>query len=135
MLHCNMDIPLSLPLGLDDLLADLQHARRCDALGRLAGLAYCDVRSWARRAGEADLVAHCSAIFTKHPHASREDFLAEVDHLIAELQQVRPRYSGSRSDHDPVCDPVGHLTHHQPDHIQQYHLQPSQNKGKQLLIR
>jgi hypothetical protein len=91
MLQCNMTASLSLQLGLDDLLADLQHARRCDELGRLALLAYCDVRCWARQAGEIDVAEHSTAIFTQHPHASKEDFLKRVDHLISELQQARPR--------------------------------------------
>ena len=99
MLRCNMTASLSLQLGLDDLLADLQHARRCNELGRLALLAYCDVRCWARQAGEIDVAEHSSAIFTEHPHATREDFLKQVDHLISELQRARPRLVESRSIH------------------------------------
>ena len=99
MLQCNMTKSLSLQLGLDDLLADLQHARRCDELGRLALLAYCDVRCWARQAGELDVAEHSMAIFTEHPHASKEDFLQRVDHLISELEQARPRLEQTRSIH------------------------------------
>jgi len=99
MLRCNMTASLSLQLGLDDLLADLQHARRCNELGRLALLAYCDVRCWARQAGEKDVADHSTAIFTEHPHASREDFLEQVDHLISELQRARPRVMDSESIH------------------------------------
>ena len=81
----------SLQLGLEDLLSELQEARSHDALGRLALLAYCDVRSWARQAGEIGVAHQSSAIFTNHPHASKEAFLEQVDNLIAELQQARPR--------------------------------------------
>ena len=81
----------SLELGLDDLLAELQNARRDDALGRLALLAYCDVRRWAREAGEMGVAHQSSAIFTNQPHANKDAFLEQVDELIAELQQVRPR--------------------------------------------
>ena len=90
---------LSRQLGLDDLLADLQHARRCDELGRLALLAYCDVRCWARQAGELDVAEHSTAIFTEHPHASKADFLERVDHLISELQQARPRITNLSAIH------------------------------------
>ena len=99
MLRRNMTASLSLQLGLDDLLADLQHARRCGELGRLALLAYCEVRCWARQAGELDVAEHSTAIFTKHPHASKADFLEQVDHLISELQQARPRLTQARSMH------------------------------------
>ena len=99
MLHCNMHTPLSLQLGLEDILADLQHARRCDELGRLALLAYCDVRCWARQAGETDVAQRSTAIFTEQPHGSKEEFLKQVDHLISDLQQIRPRLMEWQSIH------------------------------------
>lgn len=89
----------SLQLGLDDLLTELQDARRYDELGRLALLAYCDVRSWARQAGEMGVAHQSTAIFTNHPHASKEAFLEQVDDLIAELQQARPRLTQPESIH------------------------------------
>lgn len=89
----------SLQRGLDDLLAELQDARRYDELGRLALLAYCDVRSWARQAGEMGVAHQSTAIFTNHPHASKQAFLEQVDGLIAELQQVRPRLTPPESLH------------------------------------
>jgi hypothetical protein len=92
MLHCNMDAnSLQLKLGLDDLLGDLQCARRGADLGRLALLAYCEVRRWARMAGEQELAEHSAQLITHVPHASREQFLAEVDALIVELERVRSR--------------------------------------------
>lgn len=81
----------SLQLGLEDLLGNLQFARRSGDLGRLALLAYCEVRCWARMAGEQELVRHSSEIFNHAPHASREEFMAEVDELIVELEQAHFR--------------------------------------------
>lgn len=93
MLHCNMNMPLNLPLnlqlGLDDLLAELRHARRRGDLGRLALIAYCDVRRWARQAGKFDIARHSMAMFTDEPHASREAFLDKVDVLLHDLEQVQ----------------------------------------------
>lgn len=88
---CDMSAsPLHLQLGLEDLLADLRHARRRGDLGRLALLAYCEVRRWARMAGDQRLAEHSSELITHGPHASREEFLAQVDDLIGELERVRP---------------------------------------------
>lgn len=95
MLHCNMgtssasSIPLQ--LRLEDLLGDLRHARRGSDLGRLALLAYCEVRRWARLAGEQAVAEHSSDLITQSPLPSRDAFLAEVDKLIVELEQVRSR--------------------------------------------
>ena len=92
MLHCNMKTPLELQLRLDDLLAELQHARRNEELGRLALLIYCEVRCWARQTNEAALAALSGAMFTEQPHVSREVFLDQVDSLIAKLEIVSQRY-------------------------------------------
>jgi hypothetical protein len=92
MLHCNMNTSLELQLRLDDLLAELQHARRNDELGRLALLIYCEVRCWARQTNEAALAALSGAMFTEQPHVSREVFLAQVDRLIAKLETVSQKY-------------------------------------------
>jgi hypothetical protein len=93
MLRCTMNANLNLQLSLDDLLADLRHARRSGDLGRLALIAYCEVRRWAREAGEPRLAEHASGVITGSPHSSREIFLREIDDLIVELQQVRPKYA------------------------------------------
>ena len=92
MLHCNMSAPTTLQLTLDDLLADLRHARRQDDLGRLALIAYCEVRRWARQAKESSIAAHSASMITEGPHASRDAFLAQIDDLIVELEQVRSRF-------------------------------------------
>ena len=91
MLRCNMNTSLSLQLGLDDLLAEMHHARRRGDLGRLALIAYCDVRRWARQAAEFDIARRSMAMFTDEPHASREAFLDKVDTLLHDLEQLRSR--------------------------------------------
>jgi len=97
MLRCNMSTD-TLQLGLDDLLADLRHARRVGDLGRLAFIAYCEVRRWARMAGAYALAEHASEMFTSSPHASKAAFLEQIDTLIAELEQVQSQFVG-RSPH------------------------------------
>ena len=90
MLHCNMNAcSLSLQNGLEDILGDLRFARRRNDLGRLALLAYCDVRRWARQAEAKELARRSSALINNFPHASRDDFLDDVDALIAELERTR----------------------------------------------
>lgn len=92
MLQCNMTTSLSIQLGLEDLLADLHHARRHEELGRLALLSYCEVRSWARQAGESGIADHSTQIFTQDPCVSRRAFLAKVDLLITDLERLQARY-------------------------------------------
>ena len=92
MLHCNMNVSAPLQLSLDDILADLQYARRRGDLGRLALIAYCEVRRWARQAGETDVAEHAAAMVTEVPHPSREAFLEQVDQLIFELERTRIRF-------------------------------------------
>ncbi|MBL8352833.1 MAG: hypothetical protein JNL87_21260 [Burkholderiaceae bacterium] len=95
MLHCNMKIPTTPQLILDDLLADLRHARRQGDMGRLALLAYCEVRRWARQVGEFELAEHSAAMLTEQPYQNREAFLRQVDRLIDELEQAQSRLYGS----------------------------------------
>lgn len=86
------EIPASaLRSSLEDLLGDLWHARRRGDLGRLALLLYCEVRRWARQAGEQALAQQASALIVDGPSASREDYLARVDRMIAELEAVHVR--------------------------------------------
>ena len=91
------DSSASLRLGFEDLLGDLQFARRSEDLGRLALLVYCDLRHWARAAGEYDLAKHSSALISNGPHASRDDFMADVDTLIRELEQAGVRVSSPQN--------------------------------------
>ena len=93
MLRCNMNASAPpLQLGLEDLLGDLRHARKRGDLGRLALLAYCEVRRWARLAGEQDLAEHSAGLITQAPLTSRDEFLSHVDGLILELEQARARF-------------------------------------------
>lgn len=89
MLHCNMEtLSRSQRLGLDDLLGDLWHARRSSDLGRLALLSYFEVRRWARLCGQHGLARHASALVAGFPYGGRDEFLAQVDSLIAHLEQI-----------------------------------------------
>ncbi|HET9646140.1 MAG TPA: hypothetical protein VFP68_22930 [Burkholderiaceae bacterium] len=78
----------SLRFGLEDLLADLEHARRSGDLGRLALLSYCELRRWARVAARQELADHANRLFLKAPYANRESFLRAVDQLIEEAKEV-----------------------------------------------
>jgi len=94
MLRCNMSAtPLPLQLGLEDLLGDLRHARKRGDLGRLALLAYCEVRRWARLAGEQQLAERSAGLITRSPLTSRDEFLGHVDGLILDLEEARTRLS------------------------------------------
>ena len=96
MLHCNMTSCFtSLQNGLEDILGDLRFARKNADMGRLALLAYCDVRRWAREAGEMELAMHSSELINSSPYASRDEFLAAVDGIIIELAQARARFAHS----------------------------------------
>jgi hypothetical protein len=92
MLHCTMNTSTApLQISLEDLLGEMVHARRNDDMGRLALLAYCEVRRWARQAGEAGLAERSTALITRHPHGSRDQFMTQIDELIHELEQVHTR--------------------------------------------
>jgi hypothetical protein len=89
MLHCNMEPAMDSQWDLDDLLADLHHARKRGDLGRLAFVSYCDVRRWAREAGRSVLADQAARLITESPHQSRNDFLKQVDDLIKALEALR----------------------------------------------
>jgi len=96
MLHCNMEPSMmNSQWDLEDLLADLHHARKREDLGRLAFVAYCDVRRWAREAGRHMLAEQAARLITESPHRSREEFLVQIDRLIHELESLRQPASGS----------------------------------------
>jgi hypothetical protein len=107
MLRCNMKDTLTLQLGLDDLLADLRHARRTGEMGRLALIAYCEVRRWARMAGEQEVAERSSAMITVSPHASKDAFLAEIDALIRALEQLRPKFIDATPPRGVSVGPAG----------------------------
>lgn len=98
MLHCNMNTSLaSLRNGLEDILGDLRFARRSGDLGRLALLAYCEVRRWAREADVQVLARHSSALVNNFPYDSRDKFLVAMDELIDELEHVHSTIASSHS--------------------------------------
>lgn len=90
MLQRNMTTTIQ--LALDDLLADLHFARRSGDLGRLALLAYCEVRGWARMAGKTDIATKAAGMFTQEPCLSREEFLSRIDVLVATLELHQQEY-------------------------------------------
>jgi hypothetical protein len=98
MLHRNMTTSLiSLQHGLEDILGDFRFARRSGDLGRLALLTYCEVRRWAREAKAQELAERSSALMENFPYPSRHEFLAAVDALVAELEQVHCSMAASLS--------------------------------------
>ena len=92
MLQCNMNNPLDIQLALEDLLANLHFARKHDQLGRLALLAYCEVKGWARLASKPDLAEKAIRIFSESPCATKAEFLQNVDSLIATLESLEQEY-------------------------------------------
>ena len=93
MLHCNMTRAMTFQRGLQDLLAELQLARAQGNLGKLALLCYCELRRWARDAGESELAAHCTCLITGTPHATRQAFLTDIDALISELAALQSKFA------------------------------------------
>jgi hypothetical protein len=85
MLHCNMTNHFDSQLALEDLLADLHFARKSEQLGRLALLAYCEVKGWARRAGKLDAADLALRLFSENPCRSKGEFLAGINGLIETL--------------------------------------------------
>jgi hypothetical protein len=104
MLHCNMKPSTSLQLDLEDLLADLQHARRSGDLGRMALLCYCELRRWARKAGQVELAELSATMITASPHGSREAFLQDMDGLVRRLEALQGEWQGSAR--DGRCEPA-----------------------------
>ena len=86
MLHCNMNESINIQLGLEDLLGEMHFARRNGELGRLALLAYCEVKGWARIAGKSDLADNALRMFSDNPCTSKEAFIRGIDNLIATLE-------------------------------------------------
>ena len=95
-----MNLPVSLRAGLEDLTGEMVCARRNTDLGRLALLCYCEIRHWARLAGEERLADLSCAFITERPASDRQAFLDRVDRVISELEAVCERsgvHQASRS--------------------------------------
>jgi hypothetical protein len=86
-----ISLPEGLRLGLEDLAGDLAYARRNSDLARLALLCYCEIRRWARLAGEEHLADLSGALVSEHPARDREAFLEQVDGVVIELEHVCER--------------------------------------------
>lgn len=107
MLHCNMKhYSQSLKIGLEDLLADLWHARRTGDLGRLAFVCFYGVRRWARVADEPELAEHSALLVTRSPYADRQSFMTDVDQVITELERLHENLHESYSS-EAWATPVG----------------------------
>jgi hypothetical protein len=87
MLQCSMHAD-RLKLSLEDVLADLWHARRQGDFGRLVLLAYSDLRRWALAAGQQVLAQHSREFVLSCPYPSRHEFLSEIDRLIDEAERA-----------------------------------------------
>jgi len=77
-----------LRLGLEDLAGEVAYARRRHDLGRLALLCYCEIRRWARSAGECRLAEISGDLIAGPPAGDRDAFLHRVDVVIAEPDHV-----------------------------------------------
>jgi hypothetical protein len=89
MLHCTMKrLSDTLRTGLEDVLAQLRHARRSDDLSRLASICFTDARRWALLAGHRGLAARAGAIVLDRPHASRASLQDRIDSLVADLEEL-----------------------------------------------
>lgn len=91
MAHDPNDLPPRLRDSLEDLVGELSYARRTDDLGRLASLCYCEIRRWARAAGEERLAELSSALVADQPARDRRAFMDRIEGLVVELEQVCER--------------------------------------------
>jgi hypothetical protein len=78
----------NLRVGLEDLAKDVALARGQEQVGRLALLCCCEIRRWARLAGNERLAAQATAMIVQPVPVSRRSFLESVDALIEELEQA-----------------------------------------------
>ena len=92
MLQRNMINTLNIQLTLEDLLGNLHFARKHDQLGRLALLAYCEVKGWARLASKPDLADKAIRMFSQSPFVTKAEFLKNVDSLIATVELHEQEY-------------------------------------------
>jgi hypothetical protein len=105
MLHCNMITELELQLALEDLLADLQFARKHNQLGRLAMLTSCETKAWAQRAGRQEIADEATNLFAVEALYSRDEFLGGIDALIDALKGCEKQYRVA----SPSLDWIGKL--------------------------
>ncbi|MDM0078850.1 hypothetical protein QTH90_30900 [Variovorax sp. J2P1-59] len=77
----------TLRLRLEDLGAEIAYARREADLANLAAICYCEVRSWARCAGEKQVADLAWDLCIQAPPLNKVAFLGQIDRLIAELEE------------------------------------------------
>ncbi|MDM0015861.1 hypothetical protein QTH87_25705 [Variovorax sp. J22P168] len=81
-------LPARMRDALEDLVGEVSYARRQDDLGRLASVCYCEVRRWARIAGEDDLAELSCALVSNQPAHDRKSLIRQIDRLLCELEEV-----------------------------------------------
>jgi hypothetical protein len=91
MLQCSMATNADLQSTLEDLLAQLWHARRTGDLGRLAHLSFSEVQRWGRGARDDLLVRHAQEFLARCPYGSRDDLTWAIDALIADVEFAHSR--------------------------------------------
>lgn len=69
-----------------ELVADLLFARECEQLGKLALLAYCDVKRWARETGRSDVAEMSVRLVSESASMDKQTFLRGIDGLLRCLQ-------------------------------------------------
>jgi len=94
-----MDGHTDLQTALEDLLAQLWHARRTGDLGRLAHLGSSEVQRWGRYASESLLVSRARELLVQCPFKSREDLLWTIDRLIADVEFAHSQRAAELSVH------------------------------------
>ena len=103
MLHCTMIAKLTPALHqhLEDVLGELQYARRTDNLSRLVHVTYWDVRRWARSAQCEALASRAADLIRSEPQPSRAACLAIVDDVIHALERIQAEHVGDGDDPHP----------------------------------
>lgn len=112
MLQCTMTNSIQTQLLLEDLVADLHFARKNDQLGRLALLAYCEVKGWARQANKPDVADTALRMFLDNPCVSKDEFLQGIDRLIATLELHAQAYQRQNPPFATPVPPAYHLPVH-----------------------
>ena len=79
---------VQLQTALENVLGELQEARRNGDLGRLAAVSFCDLKRWARMAHDELLAQQSLELVLNCPHRSREAFLNEADTLIRDAERA-----------------------------------------------
>ena len=93
MLQCNMSKMTAPDLALEDLIADLRFCRRNEQVGRLAFLAFCDVKAWARTMGNVNVADKVHQMFLETPYQNKDGFLDDIDDLISTLERHSQAFS------------------------------------------